>query len=71
MLEHSVDGLTELINFKTTAAQLQVTTGTVISYDGYVSLLYGAAQMYYTQLSSLTPPNVTSYHLNHNKHGIN
>ena len=37
---------------KKTAAQLQVTTGTVISYDGYVSLLYSTAQSYDTQFST-------------------
>ena len=42
MLENSVDGLTELRHFKTTAAQLQFTNGTIVSYDGYVSLIYSA-----------------------------
>ena len=48
MLEKAVDGLTELRNVKTTAAQLQVITGTIIIYDGYVSLLYSTAQNYDT-----------------------
>ena len=52
MLENAVDGLTELRNVKTTAAQLKVTTGTIISYDGYVLLLYNAAQSYDTQVST-------------------
>ena len=52
MLENAVDGLTELRNVKTITAQLQVTTGTIISYDGYVSLLYSAAQSYDTQFST-------------------
>ena len=39
MLQSDVDGLAELWNVKTTAAQLQVTNGMIISYDGYVSLL--------------------------------
>ena len=52
MFENTDDGLSELRNVKTTAAQLQVTTGTIISYDGYFSLLYSAAQSYDTQFSS-------------------
>ena len=52
MLENYIDGLTELKNVKTTAAQLQVTNGTVILYDGCVSLQYGAAQSYDAQLST-------------------
>ena len=51
MLENDIDGLAELRNFKTTTAQIQVTNGTVISYDEYVSLLYGVAQSYDKQLS--------------------
>ena len=50
MLENAVDGLSEVRNVKITATQLQVTTGTVISYDGYVSLLYIAFQNYNTIL---------------------
>ena len=33
-------------------SQLQVITGTAISYDGYVSLVYGAAQSYDTKFST-------------------
>ena len=51
MLENDIDGLAELRNFKTTTAQIQVTNGTVISYDEYVSLLYGVTQSYDKQLS--------------------
>ena len=36
----------------TTGAQLQVNICILISYDGYVSLLYGAAQNYDTQFST-------------------
>ena len=46
ILENAVDELTELRNIKTIATQLQATTGTVITYDGYVSLLYSTAQSY-------------------------
>ena len=52
MLENYIDGLTELRNVKTINAQLQVTTGTVISYDGYISILYSAAKSYDTQFST-------------------
>ena len=43
MLGNAVDGLTELRNIEITDVRLQVTNGIVISYDGYFSLLYGAA----------------------------
>ena len=52
MLENVVDGLAELRNVKTTAAQLQVTNGTIISCNGYFSLLYSAAQSYDTQFTT-------------------
>ena len=52
MLENSADELNELRTIKITAAQLQVTTGKDISYDGYASLLYSAAENYDTQLST-------------------
>ena len=52
MLENAVDGLAEIRNVKTTDAQLQVTNGTIISYDGYVSLLYSAVQRYDTQFTT-------------------
>ena len=42
-LENVVDGLTELMNDKSTTVRLHVTTDTILSYDGHVSLLYGAA----------------------------
>ena len=47
-LENDVDGLAELRSVKTTATQLQVTNRILISYDGYMSLIYGAAQSYDT-----------------------
>ena len=47
MLETAVDGLDELRNVKTTAEQLKFTNGTLISFDGYVSL--PSAQRYDTQ----------------------
>ena len=52
MLENDVDGLAELRNVKTTDIELQVTNGTIISYDGYISLIYNAAQSYDNQLST-------------------
>ena len=45
-LKNAVDGLTELRNIKTTTAQLQVTTGAVILYNGYISLPYSASKSY-------------------------
>ena len=51
MLENAVDGLTKLRYAKTSVAQLNITNGTVTSYDGYVSLLYGATQSYDTHFS--------------------
>ena len=65
MLENAVDGLTELRNIKTTAAQLHVTTGTIISYDGYVSLPYSAAQSYDTHfLLELIPKDKNEQYIN-------
>ena len=52
MLENTVEKLTELRHIKRTAPQLQVTTGAVISYNGYISLIYSAAQSYDTQFST-------------------
>ena len=52
MFENTIDGLTELRNVKTASAQLQATTGAVISHDDYVSLLYSDAQSYNTQFST-------------------
>ena len=51
-LENSIDGLTEIRNVKPKATQLQVTSGTIISYHGHVSLLYSAAQRYDTRFST-------------------
>ena len=35
MLENTIDGLAKLITVKTTAIKLQITNGTVTSYDEY------------------------------------
>ena len=52
MFENNVDGLAELRNIKKTAAQLQVTNSTIISYDGYVSRIHSAVKMYDTQFTT-------------------
>ena len=52
ILENVVDGLPELRSVKTTAAQIQGTNGRLITYDRYISFLYGATQSYYTQFST-------------------
>ena len=51
ILENDISGLAELRSVKITVTQLQVTNDRVDSYDGYISLLCGAAQIYDTQFS--------------------
>ena len=52
MLENDVDRLAERRNVKKTATQIQITSGTILSYDGYVSLLYSATQSCDTQFAT-------------------
>ena len=52
MLENAVDQLAKLRDFKTTATQLQVSNGTIISYDRYISLLYRSTQSSDTQFTT-------------------
>ena len=65
ILDNTVDELTELRHLKATTAQLQVTTGTVISYYGYFHYYIALHPiMINNSLLELTPKDENTQYIN-------